>query len=388
MARYTRGKHAVLIDDIFGRKIKYKDARTQWDGKRVYKGDYTEKHPQLDPQKFLKLGGTSVLKNARPDNDGENQTVTVKLGPLNGKFSGQMAVQPPRDVGLSLLDFPITGLEATSAFTLTHNQINTADQPTGIQMTSGHGVTGLFFNLTEVPPSQHATTSQGTVSFNLADQPSGIQATSQQGDLQFNAVENATGQTATTQQGNESLNFAAEVIGTQANAQQGTISPAQIEEVAGQQASSGQGSVSFNFADQPAGLAASSALGTITFKIAQQAFPSGIQGTAQQGTPVYLQAEEVSGIAATASEGAADVILNFTEEVPGLSMTSAHGGLGFSFNFVEVPPGIQAASQQGTVAINATAFVSGLSSTAQRGTITPTFPGYGLNPWGEGTWGQ
>ena len=97
MARYTRGKHAVLIDDIFGRKIKYKDARTQWDGKRVYKGDYTEKHPQLDPQKFLKLGGTSVLKNARPDNDGENQTVTVKLGPLNGKFSGQMAVQPPRD---------------------------------------------------------------------------------------------------------------------------------------------------------------------------------------------------------------------------------------------------------------------------------------------------
>ena len=42
MARYTRGKHAVLMDDIFGRKIKYKDARTQWDGKRVYKGDYTE----------------------------------------------------------------------------------------------------------------------------------------------------------------------------------------------------------------------------------------------------------------------------------------------------------------------------------------------------------
>ena len=26
MARYTRGKHAVLMDDIFGRKIKYKDA--------------------------------------------------------------------------------------------------------------------------------------------------------------------------------------------------------------------------------------------------------------------------------------------------------------------------------------------------------------------------
>ena len=69
-------------------------------------------------------------------------------------------------------------------------------------------------------------------------------------------------------------------------------------------------------------------------------------------------------------------------------MTSAHGGLGFSFNFVEVPPGIQAASQQGTVAINATAFVSGLSSTAQRGTITPTFQGFNPYPGNVGTWGQ
>ena len=43
------------MDDIFGRKIKYKDARTQWDGKRVYKGDFTPKHPQLEPQKYMKL---------------------------------------------------------------------------------------------------------------------------------------------------------------------------------------------------------------------------------------------------------------------------------------------------------------------------------------------
>ena len=57
------------MDDIFGRKIKYKDARTQWDGRRVYKGDYTEKQPQLDPQKYLKkvpcgqCNGTGINMN-------------------------------------------------------------------------------------------------------------------------------------------------------------------------------------------------------------------------------------------------------------------------------------------------------------------------------------
>mgnify|MGYP003318258086 CR=1 FL=1 len=106
MARYTRGKHAVLMDDIFGRKIKYKDARTQWDGRRVYKGDYTEKQPQLDPQKYLKLGGTDTLKDPRPDNDGANQTVTVQLGPLYGNWSGQISAPTPRAVSYTHLTLP------------------------------------------------------------------------------------------------------------------------------------------------------------------------------------------------------------------------------------------------------------------------------------------
>ena len=391
MARYSRGKRAVLMDDIFGRKIKYKDARTQWDGKRVYKGDFTPKHPQLEPQKYMKLDGTDALKNSRPDNDGANQTVTIELGSLHGKFSGQMAIQPPPrppQLGLSLLDTPVTGLEATAEFTLTANQLNFIEDAPGFGMTSGHGVTGLFFNFTEVPPSQHATTSQGTVSFNLAETPDGLSATASVGTLQFSAQEDAVGGSATAQQGTLEFNAVENAIGSQANTSQGTITPAQIEEAEGQQASSGQGSIVFNFADQPDGIAANSAQGTVGFLVGNTIVPDDQEATVQQGTPGLLQAEEVSGIAATASEGTASVILNFTENVPGLGMTSAHGGLGFRFNFVEVPPGIQAASQQGTIAINTAHPVSGLSSTAERGTIAVAFPGYGLNPWGHGKWGQ
>tara|TARA_R100000805_G_C3620685_1_gene124449 strand:+ start:1742 stop:2731 length:990 start_codon:yes stop_codon:yes gene_type:complete len=329
MARYTRGKHAVLMDDIFGRKIKYKDARTQWDGKRVYKGDFTPKHPQLEPQKYMKLDGTDALKDPRPDNDGANQTITVQLGSLHGKFSGQIAVQPPLEpprLGLSLLDTPVTGLAATSQFSLPGKK--SAEPVTGIEMTSANGSTGLFFNSTEVPPSQLATSSQGTIAL------------------------------------------------------------LQAEEADGQQATSGQGSVTFSSADQPDGLEATSAQGTVGFFIAQVAPVTGIEMTAQQGTTEFLQAEPVSGIEATSGEGTANIVLNFTENVPGLSMTSEHGGPGFSFNSVEVPPGIQATSQQGTIAINTAHPVSGLSSTAQRGTIAVAFPGYGLNPWGHGTWGN
>ena len=51
MARYTKGKHAVAIDDRSGFKVKYKNARTEWTGSRVDKSDFESKHPQLEPQK-------------------------------------------------------------------------------------------------------------------------------------------------------------------------------------------------------------------------------------------------------------------------------------------------------------------------------------------------
>ena len=387
MGRYTRGKRAVLMDDIFGRKIKYKDARTQWDGMRVFKGDYTEKQPQLDPQKYLKLGGTDVLKEPRPDNDASNQTVTIELGPLYGNWSGQIAVQPPPvppRLVLNFLNTPITGLSATAGFTLTPNQLSFKAQPSGIQMQSFEGSTGIFFNKTEVPPSQLATSSQGTISFNLKDQPDGIQLTANQGTLILNGVENVVGQSATTQQGTTNLGAVAHPIGTQLTAEQGTTVIPLTEVPPGQEATTAQGTTTLALAEEAIGIEATSQQGTIGFFIAQQAFPSGIQATSQQGDAAFAVVAQVTGLPLTASEGTANAILNFTENAVGMGLQAFEGGTGFSFNKVEVPPGIQAASQQGTVILNAQVNVSGLSSTAQRGTITAAFPGYGLNPWGQG----
>ena len=58
MAKRASGKYAYLIDDRSGRKIRYKDARTEWNGLRVYKKDWEPKHHQLTglrPIKYLKL---------------------------------------------------------------------------------------------------------------------------------------------------------------------------------------------------------------------------------------------------------------------------------------------------------------------------------------------
>ena len=89
MGKYARGKHAVLIDDRSGFKIRYKDARTEWTGFRVYKGDWEPKQPQLDPEMYIQGGDPSVLYKPRPPQS--TSDTIVSLGPLHGKFSGQCA---------------------------------------------------------------------------------------------------------------------------------------------------------------------------------------------------------------------------------------------------------------------------------------------------------
>jgi len=49
MAKFSSGKRAYLIDDRTGRKIRYRDARTEWTGLRVHKNEWEEKHPQITP---------------------------------------------------------------------------------------------------------------------------------------------------------------------------------------------------------------------------------------------------------------------------------------------------------------------------------------------------
>ena len=202
MARYTKGKHAVAIDDRSGFKVKHKDLRKEWTGMMVYKGDWESKQAQLDPSKYFKNTGSNVLENPRPDND--NDDAIVRLGPLNQQFQGVMqayqgiaAVQgfvidvteipPGQEAGtalgspaLNLAEVP-TGIAAgTGLGTLVQNL---ADQPSGIAAGTAQGGAGLFFGSTEIPPGIAAGTALGTVLVNANALPTGIAAGSALGSV-------------------------------------------------------------------------------------------------------------------------------------------------------------------------------------------------------------
>jgi len=197
MARYAKGKHAVLISDRSGWKIKYKDARTEWTGARVSKFEWEAKQPQLDPQKYIKhAAGGNVLYDPRPDND--SVPTTVRLGSLHGKYSGRAAITIGQvqislfedasgfeltasqgTVIISIITIP-TGIEATSALGTT--VISLADVPDGIAMTAEGPGTVIIPGI-EVPDGMYVTASYGTLIFSATEIPDGIEATSAQGTV-------------------------------------------------------------------------------------------------------------------------------------------------------------------------------------------------------------
>ena len=193
MARYTKGKHAVAIDDRSGFKVKHKDLRKEWTGMMVYKGDWESKQAQLDPSKYFKNTGSNVLENPRDDNS--DDAVVVRLGPLNQNYQGVMQmyqgletvqgfvvnvteIPPGQEAGTALGSFTfssaenLTGIAAgTSLGTLVQNL---ADQPLGIAAGTAQGGSGLFFGSTEMPPGIAAGTSLGTLGFSAAENVVGI----------------------------------------------------------------------------------------------------------------------------------------------------------------------------------------------------------------------
>ena len=220
MARYAKGKHAVLISDRSGWKIKYKDARTEWTGARVAKDEWEEKQPQLDPQKYLRKGaGGNVLYDPRPDND--SVPTTVRLGPLHGKYSGQAATWQGQ-VNISLFEdasgFALTASQGdvivnivaavTSPATLTASLgtvvISLTEVPDGIAMTAEGPGTVIIPGI-EVPDGMYVTASQGTLIFSATEIPDGIEATSAQGTVNayplVTVTINATALTMTAVQG-------------------------------------------------------------------------------------------------------------------------------------------------------------------------------------------
>lgn len=200
MARYTKGKHAVAIDDRSGFKVKHKDLRKEWTGMMVHKSDWESKQAQLDPSKYFKNTGSNVLENPRPDNS--NDSVIVRLGPLNQAYSGTMKAYngilhtggldfienvPGQEAGtaqgspaFNLADQP-TGIAAgTGLGTLVQNL---ADQPSGIAAGTAQGGSGLFFGSTEIPPGIAAGTSLGTLGLGAAENVVGIAAGSAIGSV-------------------------------------------------------------------------------------------------------------------------------------------------------------------------------------------------------------
>tara|TARA_R100001443_G_scaffold3549_4_gene11126 strand:+ start:5057 stop:5746 length:690 start_codon:yes stop_codon:yes gene_type:complete len=203
MARYTKGKHAVAIDDRSGFKVKHKDLRREWTGMMVHKSDWESKQAQLDPSKYFKNTGSNVIENPRPDTS--NDSVVVRLGPLNQGYSGTMKayngtlhtgpggnidlveIPPGQEAGtaqgspaFNLAD-QLTGIAAgTGLGTLVQNL---ADQPSGVAAGTAQGGSGLFFGSTEIPPGIATATALGTVIVNANALPTGIAAGSAQGSV-------------------------------------------------------------------------------------------------------------------------------------------------------------------------------------------------------------
>ena len=224
MAKRASGKYAYLIDDRSGRKIRYKDARTEWNGLRVHKKDWEPKHPQLTPPK---LGPEATsLYNPRPDAD--NVPTTVKLGSLFGRGTpntvasvgtvninvaevldttllqaaftlpviatgvtagglglsstvGSVGVDTTEQADSQLLQTAFTlpnisvleeagGIALTSAFTSPTFSASSNLTLTGQSAATAHGGTGLNFNLTEVPAGHALTTGIGSLTFQASSQ--------------------------------------------------------------------------------------------------------------------------------------------------------------------------------------------------------------------------
>jgi len=195
MSRRSSGKRAFLIDDRSGRKIRYKDARREWNGLRVHKKDWEGKQPQLDP--IVPGNDVGSLYLSRPDND--QDLSKVRLGPLNGNFQAVISLQFNPDVIIS-----------------------TTEDSVGLGLTASQGTPN--FSAQENAVMSTATSSLGSLGLTAQTNPSGQQGTSAQGTgLTFNLTENLAGIAATSAQGTITASATVSVSGLQMTAGRGTI---------------------------------------------------------------------------------------------------------------------------------------------------------------------
>ena len=190
MAKRASGKYAYLIDDRSGRKIRYKDARTEWNGLRVYKKDWEPKHPQLTPPK---LGPEATsLDNPRPDVD--SVPTTVRLGSLFGRGT-------PNTV---------------SSFGRVN--INVAEEAVSLLMQTAFSVPTIATGYTLI--GEALSSARGSVTINTAEDADSQLLQTAFGSFNFSAQENVNGESLQTGLGPTNSRFTAEGNAQLSTAQQ------------------------------------------------------------------------------------------------------------------------------------------------------------------------
>ena len=278
MPKYAKGKHAVLISDISGLKIKYKDARTEWTGARVSKQEWEEKQPQLDPQKYLRRASAQgdVLYDPRPNVD--SVPTTVRLGPLHSKWSGQAAMymglpnfsQAEEPAGF-IMAAELGTLKISIVAKVTMAAIGTATQGT------------VNISETEDAEGLELTTSQGQVTLPVVITQS-LSATATQGTVDIGASEDVEGLSATATMGAVTISLFAQPSGQYLTPSQGTVTIAGIEVPDGMYVTATQGTVQIGGIEVPDGMYVTATQGTVTALEVTTVTPSGLYSTATRGT--------------------------------------------------------------------------------------------------------
>ena len=258
MPKYAKGKHAVLISDRSGWKIKYKNARTEWTGARVSKQEWEEKQPQLDPQKYLRRASAQgdVLYDPRPNVD--SVPTTAHLGPLHSKWSGQAAAN------LGIINVGVS--EDVDGFQLRADQGTVKPVsvfvPTGIPATASQG--SVTISADEVPDGLFATATLGDVTVLSTEIPTGLFATATQGSINISTTEDSEGLELTSSQGSVVLDLTEVPDGMYATATQGSVTIPGIEVPDGMFVTATQGTVQIGGIEIPDGMFATATQGTVT----------------------------------------------------------------------------------------------------------------------------
>ncbi len=286
MGKYARGKHAVLIDDRSGFKIKYKDARTEWNGFRVYKGDWEPKQPQLDPGKYIEGSGPTVLYKPRPP---QNTSATiVQLGPLHGKYSAQCAANLGRVV--------IGAGEDSEGF-----QANSVLNASGVAI-----AIVIQIDNTMAPPV--ATSALGSVTIAASESAEGFEATSSLGDVTEKLVHPVTMSQMTSTLGTVIADLAEEAAGFEGTTTLGSVTLNVSETVSGVElgtmtATLGNTGLFFNTTEIPPGIAGTGILGDINLSSAHPVTMSQMTSTLGSVTPAVITAVPVTMSEMTATLG-------------------------------------------------------------------------------------